>query len=125
MTQPKKGRSPASRRKGSPRAAAADNGAAATHDWHNDQRLAQAMGENFEWFRDNEHALMRDHPEWLDRCLAIASRTPSKVLAVADDSDQALRQAMKTQELLELAAREGMPTGCLVTPVWLGIELGY
>jgi hypothetical protein len=93
------------------------------HDWHNDQRLAQAMGENFEWFSGNQTALMRDHPEWLDKCLAIASRTPTKVLAVSEDSEEALRRAMETPELQELAAREGMPTGCLVTPVWLGFEL--
>jgi hypothetical protein len=120
MTRPKKLQAPQSRRK--PRAknaGAASNGGSGKHNGTNDRRFVQAMGENMEWFGMHTNELLLDHPAWVGRCLAVASRTASKILAVTDDPDEALHEAARSPELRELAAREGMPANWLVTPLWL------
>jgi hypothetical protein len=122
MGQPKKARVPAGRGKVRKKTGSPENGLPENHDWLNDQRVAQAMGENLEWFRVNENALMRDHPDWVGKYLAVSSRTASKVLAVSEDHYQALVDGRQAAESIDLAAREGMPVGCLLTAVWLGIE---
>jgi hypothetical protein len=122
MSQPKKTRVPGARGKDRKKAASPENGVPEGHDWLNDQRVAQAMGENLEWFTANENALMRDHPDWVGMYLVVSSRTASKVLAVSEDRHQAVLDGMRAQEALDLAARQGMPVGCLITAVWLGIE---
>src|SRR5580704_2770886 len=89
MGQPKKARVSSGRGKGRRKPARPENGVPANHDWLNDRRVAQVMGENLEWFRANENALMRDHPDWVGKYLAVSSRTASKVLAVSEDHYQA------------------------------------
>jgi hypothetical protein len=116
MTQPKKGRIPVGHAKTHRKLINPKNGAVAKHDCQNDQRFAQAMGENFEWFRAHEDALLRDHPEWVSKHLAISSHTPSKILAIAADRQQAFLEGTQSPEALEIAAQEGMPAGSLVSP---------
>ena len=85
-----------------------------------DQRFAQAMGENSEWFNTHAAEILRQHPEWYGKDLAICSRTSSKILAVGDDRYQVLNEGLKSIELLAVARREGMPPGMLLTAVIVG-----
>jgi hypothetical protein len=83
-------------------------------------RFAIAMGENKTWLAEHETALLQAHPDWLGKDVVIASCTPSKVLAVANDRQTALTQGMMSGELLEVARQEQVPPGILLTAVVLG-----
>jgi hypothetical protein len=68
----------------------------------------------------SEAELLRLHPDWDGQYIAVASRTPSKILAVSPERHVAFEEGMKSPELLDLARREGMPPGCLLNAMFLG-----
>jgi hypothetical protein len=123
MTAPKKTRPPAGHGKRRGTRARPTNGPPENHDWRNDNRVAQAIGENIDWLAANKAKLLQDHPDWANKYVAVSSRTPSKVLAMSEDRSEAFLEALKSAELLDLAKREGMPPGCLVNPMLL--EFGW
>src|SRR5260370_39938766 len=85
-----------------------------------DRRFLQTVVENKEWFEAHEADLLREHPEWWDHFLAVCSRAPSKILAVSEYHGDAGEKGLQSPELLELAAREGVPPGCLFHIMLLG-----
>jgi len=84
--------------------------------------FANRMRENIDWFEANEARLRREHPEWDRKFLTIASRTPSKILAVSEDRDVALDTALSSPELLAQSVQEGIPLGYLMNAVYLGVD---
>src|SRR5262249_23185745 len=54
------------------------------------QRFAAAVGENTAWLEAHEAEILRLHPEWADKYVVVASRTPLKILAVAANRNHAL-----------------------------------
>jgi hypothetical protein len=81
---------------------------------------AQLVGENLAYFLSCEQELLRQHPDWHGQCIAIASRTRSKVLAVHAESETARRLAVATPELQALAVQQHLPPGLYVTTHFLG-----
>ena len=88
-------------------------------EWR-DRRFARAMWENTEWVRAHEQEILRDHPDWEDKYVAVAICTPSKILAVSDDRQAAFEESLRSPELLEQARREGVAPGSLVSLLILG-----
>ncbi len=84
----------------------------------------QALGENIDWWEVNDREIARQHPDWIGKYVVIASRTPSKILAVADDRWEAVQAALEegkqSPELLEAARRAELRPGDLVCPFRLG-----
>jgi hypothetical protein len=83
-------------------------------------RFATSTGENIAWLEAHEADVLRQHPEWENQYVAVASRTPSKIVAVAARRAAAVEEGLKSPELLALARQEGMPPGSLLTPLLLG-----
>jgi hypothetical protein len=89
-----------------------------------DQRLATAMGENTDWLRTHQLQILQAHPDWADKYVAVASQTPSKILAVADERSAVIEQGLQASELLELAQREGRPPDEFLTALLLDVTWG-
>jgi hypothetical protein len=85
-----------------------------------EQAFATAQGENIAWLSAEESNLIDSHPEWVNKFVAVASRTEAKVLTVADERPLALEQAMRAPALQELARRENLAPGILFTVFALG-----
>ncbi len=92
-------------------------------EWLQKQSL-QALGENVEWWDANDREVARQHPEWIGKYVVIACRTPSKILAAADDKweaeQAALEEGKQSPELLETARQGGLRPGGLVCAFRLG-----
>ena len=92
-------------------------------EWLQKQSL-QALGENIDWWEVNDREIARQHPDWVGKYVAIASRTPSKILAVSDDrweaEQAALEEGKQSPELLEAARRAELRPGDLVCAFRLG-----
>ena len=89
-----------------------------------EQCVAAMMGENTEWLNAQEGEILRQHPDWADKYLAVASRTPSKILAVGERRSEVIGQGLQSPELLELAAREGLPPGTFLSALLLDVTAG-
>jgi hypothetical protein len=90
-----------------------------------EQRFASAMRENIDWLEAHKDELLRKHPDWADKYVAVASRTPSKILAISEDRSLALEEGLKSGELLEQAARDGLSSGCLINAMFLGTSWDF
>ncbi len=87
-----------------------------------DEHAAVAVSENIQWLELHWGELLQAHPVWEGKYLAIASRTPSKVVAVSPERDSALHEGLRSQELLEQAAQAGLPPGHLMNVMYFGIS---
>jgi hypothetical protein len=86
-----------------------------------EQRSATAMGENTEWLNAHQAEILQEHPDWADKYVAVASGTPSKILAVGDNRSAVIEQGLQDPELLELARREGLRPGDLLSALLLDV----
>ena len=79
-----------------------------------------ATDENLTWFEANQADLSSRYPEWKNQYVIVASRTPSKIVALDADRSVALEKGLRCPEVLTLAEHEGAPPGSLVTALLLG-----
>ena len=75
------------------------------------------------WTR--EYELLKEHPDWWRKTLAVATITQSKILAVHEDRNIAIEMALQSAELIEAARREGMKPGDMATAILIGEALIY
>ncbi len=79
------------------------------------RKFALFSGENKEWLECHEAEVLSRHPEWAGGYVVVASRTSSKVVAASPRRTSALEEALKSPEVEELALREGVKPGSVIT----------
>lgn len=85
-----------------------------------ERRVLDVLGENKTWWEANDREIARQHPDWIGKYLAIASRTPAKILAVADDPLDAIAEGTRSSELANVTCPEGLRREELVWAFRLG-----
>lgn len=85
-----------------------------------ERRSALAMEANEAWLDNHEAELLARHPEWNGKWVVVADCMPPKVVAVASERIDAIEAGVRDADLVETAAREGVPPGSLATAMLLG-----
>ncbi len=89
-----------------------------------EQEFAATQGENCLWIQSQKDRLLQEHPDWMGQFMAVASRARPEILAVEEKWSAALEAGLRSSALVELAARERLPAGILLTVALLGDPVG-